>query len=227
MKIEGTYTFAAPRDLVWETILDPDVLASTLPGVQQLEKTGENDYKARMKIRIGPVQGVFSGTVKLSDLNPPESCHLMLDGKGAPGFVKGAGDLKLEQQGDETVMSYVGDSQVGGRLASVGQRLMESSTQAILRQSLESLDAQIAARVRGAETGEIVAPIEPPSELKFAAGMTLKMLEDMVPTEQRKGILQGVAIGLGLLFAIGAIENWWTNRLANRVADVIEERNKK
>ena len=227
MKVEGTYTFAAPRDMVWETMLDPEILAHTLPGVQQLEKSGVNDYKARMKIRIGPVQGVFNGTVKLSELIPPESCHLLLDGKGAPGFVKGVGDLMLEQKGDETVMTYMGDSQVGGRLASVGQRLMESSTQAILRQSLESLDAQIAARVRGAETGEIVAPVEPPSELKFAAGMTLKMLDDMVPTEQRKGILQGAAIGLGLLFAIGFIGSWWTNLLANRVADVIEERNKK
>ncbi|HUS93764.1 MAG TPA: carbon monoxide dehydrogenase subunit G [Patescibacteria group bacterium] len=227
MKIEGTYTFAAPQDLVWRTILDPDILARTLPGVQELEKTGENDYKARMKIRIGPVQGVFNGTVTLSDLNPPESCHLLLDGKGAPGFVKGIGDLTLEQQGDETVMSYQGDAQVGGRLASVGQRLMESSTQALLRQSLESLDAQIAARVRGEDTGEEFAPIEPPSELKFAAGMTLKMLDDMVPTEQRKGILQGIVIVLGLLFAIGTVGNWWTNRLANRVANVIEERNRK
>jgi carbon monoxide dehydrogenase subunit G len=208
-------------------ILDPDILARTLPGVQQLEKTGDNKYRARMKIRIGPVQGVFNGTVKLSDLNPPESCHLLLDGKGAPGFVRGVGDLKLEQQGEETVMSYSGDSQVGGRLASVGQRLMESSTQALLRLSLESLDAQIAARVRGEETGEEVAPVEPPSELKFATGMTLKMLDDMVPTEQRKGILQGVAIGLSLLFAIGYIGNWWANRLANRVADVIEERDRK
>jgi carbon monoxide dehydrogenase subunit G len=207
-------------------ILDPDILARTLPGVQQLEKTGDNKYRARMKIRIGPVQGVFNGTVKLSDLNPPESCHLLLDGKGAPGFVRGVGDLKLEQQGEETVMSYSGDSQVGGRLASVGQRLMESSTQALLRLSLESLDAQIAARVRGEETGEEVAPVEPPSELKFATGMTLKMLDDMVPTEQRKGILQGVAIGFSLLFVIGYIGNLMTNRLANRIADVIEERNK-
>jgi len=224
VNVDGTYTFDAPRNLVWETILDPEVLGNTLPGVQELDKTGENDYRAKMKIRIGPVQGVFNGTVKLSDLAPPESCHLLLDGKGAPGFVKGSGDMRLEEQDGRTVMTYSGEAQVGGRLASVGQRLMESSTQALLQQSLESLDAQVMARHRGEVSGEEVKPVAPPSELKFAAGMTMKMLEDMIPVEQRKGILQGVGGGLALLLILLLLGNWWANRVARRVADILEER---
>lgn len=226
MKVEGTYTFVAPRDVVWPAMLDPEILARTLPGVQNLDKVADNEYQATMKIRIGPVQGIFSGSVKLSDFNPQESCHLLVDGKGAPGFVKGEGDLKLSEDGGSTVLSYSGDAQVGGRLASVGQRLMESSTQALIRQSLESLDAQIEARMRGEDEGEVTAAA-PPSELEFAAGVTRKMLEDMVPAEQRRDLLRVALTIITLLFIIRAIGNWWMNRLANRVADELEERQRR
>ena len=218
MKIDGSYTFNAPREVIWESMLDPEVLSRTLPGVQDLEKTGENNYKAKMKIRIGPVQGLFMG-----QLQPPNNCHLEVDGKGAPGFVKGGGDVELEEQGNATVMKYSGDVQVGGRLASVGQRLMESSTQALIRQSLESLETQVQARQEGLEPGE-VAPLEAPSEAAFAAGVTLKMLDDMVPPEQRRDLMRaGLAI-MATLFVLRAISNWWVNRIASRVADVLEER---
>ena len=128
MKVDGSYAFNAPRDFVWSTMLDPEVLARTLPGVQELELVGENQYKAQMKIKIGPVQGSFRGEVNLSDLREPEYCRIEVDGKGAPGFVKGEGELRLEANGDATTLIYNGDARVGGRLASVGQRLMESST---------------------------------------------------------------------------------------------------
>lgn len=223
MKVEGTYTFDAPQEIVWPTILDPDVLAYTLPGVQELKLVGDNEYQATMKIRIGPVQGVFSGSVQLTDLKEPESCHLHVDGKGAPGFVKGEGDLKLTTDGDSTILSYQGDAQVGGRLASVGQRLMESSTQALIRQSLESLDSQVKAKASGDES-KIFEPTTPPTELQFAAGVTKKMIEDMVPADQRQNLVKGIAASLVIFFALRTIVNWWTNRLANRVADVLQER---
>jgi hypothetical protein len=223
MKVDGTYTFHAPRDIVWPTILDPDVLARTLPGVQSLEKMGDNEYRATMKIRIGPVQGVFSGKVVLSNLKPPESAHIQLDGKGAPGFVKGAGDYSLQSDGDSTVITYSGDAQIGGRLASVGQRLMESSTQALISQSLESLDAQIKAKMQGDETGETVVSSQP-SELEFAAGVTRKMVEDMLPQDQQMNLLKGAVGLLAVLFVVRSISNWWMDRLAKKVADEIEDR---
>jgi carbon monoxide dehydrogenase subunit G len=224
MKVEGTYTFNAPRDLVWESMLDPEVLSNTLPGVQQLEKMGENDYKAAMKIRIGPVQGLYKGTVNLSDLNPPESCQLHVDGRGGPGFVSGDGQLRLEAQDDKTLMYYSGDAQVGGRLASVGQRLMESSTLAMISQSLESLDAQVTARARGDESGEVVDPAAPPSELAFSIGVAQKMLDDMLPAESRQKALQTSLAVLAVLVVLRAVSNWWIDRLAHRVADIVEAR---
>jgi hypothetical protein len=223
VNVEGTYSFAAKRDEVWAAVQDPEVLSKILPGVQELKQTGENEYWVRMKIRIGPVQGVFSGTVKLSNHEPPTSFHLSVEGKGAPGFVKGNGDLSFEEDGQSTILNYTGEAQVGGRIASVGQRLMESSTQALISQSLEALDLIITARVQGAELDEI-PEIEAPSDLAFAAGVTRKMLEDMVPEERRTEMIQGGVIVMLFLGIIWAVNNWWTNRLANRIADVIEER---
>ena len=225
MNVEGTYSFAVRRDEVWAALQDPEVLSKTLPGVQELKQTGENEYWARMKIRIGPVQGVFSGTVKLSNHQPPTSLHLSVDGKGAPGFVKGNGDLSLEEDGASTILNYTGEAQVDGQIASVGQRLMESSTQALISQSLEALNTTITARVQVAELDEM-PEIEAPSELAFAAGVTRKMLEDMVPTERRSEMIQGGVLVILFLGIIWGVINWWTNRLANRIADVIEERQK-
>jgi carbon monoxide dehydrogenase subunit G len=227
MKVEGSYTFDAPRDDVWTAMLDPDVLSNTLPGVQQLEKSGENVYKAAMKIRIGPVQGLYTGTVNLSDLNPTEYLQLHVDGRGAPGFVKGDGELRLEVQGDQTIMHYSGDAQVGGRLASVGQRLMESSVQALIGQSLESLNAQIVARVQGSASGDEVAPAAPPSEFAFASGVAQRMLNDMLPAEERRTAIKAVLAIVAVLFLLRAMSNWWIDRTAYRVAEILESRERR
>jgi uncharacterized protein len=223
VKIEGTYNLNAPRDDVWAAILEPEVLAAALPGAQELERVADNDYRGRMNIRVGPVQGLFSGRVTLSNLRPLEGYDIAVDGKGAPGFVRGEGSLSLEAQGEQTLLHYRGEIQVGGRLASIGQRLMESSCHALIRQSLESLDRQIMARA-GAPAGEPAPSPEAPSELAFAAGMTRKMLEELIPEEQRPELIRsGVAAVAGLLF-LWLLANWWMDRLADRVARRIEGR---
>ncbi|MDX1616791.1 MAG: carbon monoxide dehydrogenase subunit G, partial [Candidatus Promineifilaceae bacterium] len=198
MKLQGSYTIAAPRESVWEAIMDPEVLVKALPGAQDLEQIDENVYKAQMKIRVGPVQGLFNGKVSLDDVRHLEGYHLAVDGRGAPGFVKGEGDLTLRDEGEATVLDYSGDVQVGGRLASVGQRLMESSAQAMIRQSLESLETQVQARA----AGEPTAATSSPSELAFAAGVTRKMLEEMVPEERRDEVV-GAALAALLMFVLG------------------------
>ncbi len=146
MKIAGDYTFEAPRDLVWEALNDPNVLAQIMPGCEKLVQIGENEYEGALNIKVGPVQGIFQGLIKLTDISAPESYKMQVDGKGAPGFVKGVGGVVLEAQGDKTLMHYDGDAQVGGRIASVGQRLIESSAKSIIKQSLEGLHQYIKAK---------------------------------------------------------------------------------
>jgi carbon monoxide dehydrogenase subunit G len=224
LKIEGVYTISAPRDDVWEALNDPEVLSKSIPGGQELVETGENEYRAKMKIRVGPVQGLFDGNVKLTDIKPPESYHIVVDGRGAPGFVKGEGTLRLEADGDKTILHYEGDAQVGGRLASVGQRLMDTSAQALIRQSLETLDAQIQARLHSDETGEPAPEIVPPSQLQFAAGVTRKIIEDALPEEKRPEMLRAAVIALAVILVLKTLSDWWMNSLANRVVKKLEKR---
>jgi carbon monoxide dehydrogenase subunit G len=224
VKIEGNYTISAPRDVVWEALNNPEVLSKTIPGGQELEKVSENKYKAKMKIRVGPVQGVFNGNVELTDLKPPESYHIVVDGRGAPGFVKGEGNLRLEDQGDKTVLHYNGDAQVGGRLASVGQRLMDTSAQALIRQSLETLNAQIQAGMQSDETGEPAPEIAAPTQLQFAAGVTRKMIEDALPEEKRPELLRAAVIALAVILILNTLSNWWIDKIASRVVKKLEKR---
>jgi carbon monoxide dehydrogenase subunit G len=200
MELSGTYTFNAPRDVVWQALLDPEVLAKVMPGCEKLEQIGENEYEGVIKIKVGPVQGVFQGKVSLLDINAPESYRIGVDGKGAPGFMKGEGEVRLEPQEDTTLMHYSGKAQVGGRIASVGQRLLDSSAKALTKQSLDALDKQIQARLpaQSGSTSEnnpttsthnetpVPPPaVEAPSQTDFAVGVAKNMLDEIIPPQQR------------------------------------------
>lgn len=148
MELAGTYIFAAPRDVVWQALMDPEVLAKVMPGCEKLDQLAENQYKGVLNVRVGPVQGKFEGLVTISEVNEPESYTLQVDGRGAAGFMKGTGEIRLEAQGDSTLMHYGGEAHVGGRIASVGQRLLDSTAKTITRQSLEELHEQIKARLK-------------------------------------------------------------------------------
>lgn len=194
MKIAGDYLIAAPRDTVWEAILDPEVLSRTLPGFEQLERTGDNEFEGALNIRVGPVQGQFQGRVQLSDLDPPAGYRLKLGGKGAPGFVDGEGSLRLEEEEGSTRLFYDIDAQVGGRIAGVGQRLLDSSAKVLTRQALEGLETQLRARAAPATgiEGEPVRAVAaapptpgPPSQAAFAARFARDLARELVPPERR------------------------------------------
>lgn len=145
MRLEGTHVFAAPRSDVWAALMDPTVLATALPGGEQMEQSGENDYRASMNVKVGPVQGRFDGKISLTDIVPLQQYTMKVDGQGAPGFVSGEGTLFLEDHdGGGTLLRYGGDVQVGGRVAAVGQRLLESTARSLTRQGLAALDASLA-----------------------------------------------------------------------------------
>ena len=180
MKLQGEHHLLAPRDEVWKALLDPEVLSRTVPGSEGLEQTGENEFSGRLKIKSGPVQGVFQGKVELSDLHPPSRYKMKIEGRGPVGFMNGTGDLTLTEEGEGTLLTYVVDAQVGGRIASVGQRLVESSAKVITRQALAALEAQIEARVgpaRDAATASGAPAGAPPppaaSNVKMAAGFVI------------------------------------------------------
>ena len=161
MKIAGEYTFDAPQDVVWEALQDPAVLASIMPGCEALNEIGENEYEGALKIKVGPVQGSFKGKVHLTDIVPPDSYSIVVDGRGGPGFMKGSGGLQLADQGEKTLMTYEGDAQVGGRIASVGQRLIDSSAKSIIKQSLEALNLVLQAKMAATAAATADQPADP------------------------------------------------------------------
>lgn len=157
MKLEGEHVFNGPRVEVWDMVRDPDVLCCALPGTQSLKKISENEYEGEINVRIGPVSGAFSGKLLVSNEVPPESCTLTVEGRGAPGFVKGSGDVKLtENEEGKTVLQYTGDLQIGGTLASVGQRMLDSVSKSMIRQGFEAFEKVLAERLAAKSEGREV-----------------------------------------------------------------------
>lgn len=124
MKMEGSYEIPVLRQKVWDAFLDPEQLRQAIPGCEKLEAIGNDEYKATMKIGVGPVKGTFEGKVRLSDKTPPDSYRLSVDGSGGPGFVRGDTVITLSDSGGGTRVSYNADVQVGGLIAGVGQRML-------------------------------------------------------------------------------------------------------
>ncbi len=124
MKLEGSYEVPAPRKKVWDAFLDPKVLKQAIPGCEKLEAIGPDEYKATMKVGVGGVRGTFEGKVRLSEKNPPDSYKLAVEGSGGPGFIRGETVITLTDSGSGTKVSYTADLQVGGLIASVGQRML-------------------------------------------------------------------------------------------------------
>jgi len=140
VRIEGNATLPANSERVYALLLDPIVLAACIPGCQELIADGEGVYKMKMKVVIAAVSGDFVGKVSIEDPSPPNSYRLRIDGNGRIGIIKGVGDLKLATaEGGGTTVSYEGDAQVGGTIAAVGQRLLDTTARMMIRRFFDNL----------------------------------------------------------------------------------------
>lgn len=114
---------------------------TALPGTKSLKQVGENEYEGELQVHIGPITGTFGGKLRILNEVPPESVTLAVEGNGKIGFVKGSGDVKLTAQGEAaTLMQYTGEIQIGGKVASVGQRLFDTVSKGMIQQGLEKLN---------------------------------------------------------------------------------------
>src|SRR5215472_15522591 len=120
MHLSGSYTFKAPRDAVWTAMLDATAISHCMPGCESFRTVGEDQFEATMKVGIGSIRGTFDGKIRLLDQQQPNSYRMDVEGGGKPGRVKGSGLLTLAVDSDGTVVSYDGDAQVAGLIASVG-----------------------------------------------------------------------------------------------------------
>ena len=146
--LEGSFVFTGPRAAVWDLLQDPAVLGKALPGAMRLERTGDGNYDGLMKVGIGPVTAAeFSVRVTLRDRKAPASYGMIVEGKGSFGFTRGTAQVTLADHRSGTEMSYRAEVQVGGTIAGVGQRLLDSVARRMTKQGLEALNKALSARL--------------------------------------------------------------------------------
>jgi carbon monoxide dehydrogenase subunit G len=121
----------------------PDPIANALPGCKSLPQTRPDTFEGTLEIGIAAVKGVYSGSVQLLDKVPPRSYRMIIDGNGKRGFVKGEASVALEAQDEDTILTYDADTQVGGLIANVGQRMLSGAAKMIINQSLKKLDKEL------------------------------------------------------------------------------------
>ena len=147
---EGSATVDAPRERIWAMLLDPRTLAAVVPGASSVDKVSDTAFRAEVKLGIGPVRGVYQAAIDLSDLTAPESVTLSGTVEGALGFGRGRGYLTLREEAPgRTVLSYHYEAAIGGRVASIGGRLLDGAARVIIGEFFESLAAQAAGRRAG------------------------------------------------------------------------------
>lgn len=145
MHLDGTYTFNAPRQAVWDTLLNPEIIAQCMPGRESFTQVGPDEYEIGIKVKVGPISGSASGRLKLADQQPPDSYRMEVAGGGAIGNATGSGTIKLRAEGAKTVVAYDGELQVTGKVASVGQRLLGVVAKQMVNQFFKSMESKVPA----------------------------------------------------------------------------------
>ena len=143
MKIAGAHSLPTSQQRAYEVLQDPVILARCMPGCDRLEKVGEDTYEMKMKMLIASINGLFDGKVRIADQNPYTSFKLIVEGAGKIGFVKGEGLLTLTPNDTGTHVGYDGDVHVGGTIASVGQRLIDTTSKMIIKRFFDKLVAEV------------------------------------------------------------------------------------
>jgi carbon monoxide dehydrogenase subunit G len=127
MEMTGEFRIPAPRQRVWEGLNDPEILKTSIPGCQTIEKLSDTEFTAKVVAQVGPVKANFGGKVTLSDLDPPQSYTIAGEGNGGvAGFAKGSAKVNLAEDGAATVLNYAVQAHVGGKLAQIGSRLIDT-----------------------------------------------------------------------------------------------------
>jgi carbon monoxide dehydrogenase subunit G len=143
--IEGEERISAPIHKVWEALNDAEVLRASIPGCQSLEKKSDSELAATVVLKIGPIKATFAGEVTLANLNPPHSYTISGEGKGGvAGFAKGGADVKLAEDGPgTTVLTYEAKADVGGKIAQLGSRLIQSTSKKLAGQFFATFNEKV------------------------------------------------------------------------------------
>ncbi|MSO77943.1 MAG: carbon monoxide dehydrogenase [Alphaproteobacteria bacterium] len=144
MDMTGQHRIAARRGRVWAALNDPAILQASIPGCEELVKASESEFTAKVRAKVGPVSAAFTGKVTLADLNPPESYTISGEGQGGvAGFARGGAEVRLEEDGDGTILHYKANGTVGGKLAQIGSRLIDATARKMAEDFFTRFAAQV------------------------------------------------------------------------------------
>lgn len=147
MEVASSFDLKVPRKRAWELLNDPEVLEASIPGCKSLKQTGPETFDAELAVGMGPVRGTYKGSVRLTEQIPPQSMRMTIEATGGPGFVRGTGEISLEENGPEaTRVQIKGSSEAGGMLARVGQRMIAGVANSMMDQFAKNLRKEAARR---------------------------------------------------------------------------------
>jgi carbon monoxide dehydrogenase subunit G len=174
MEMTGQHRIEAPRQTVWAALNDPDTLKLAIPGCEEIEKTSATEFTAKVKAKVGPVSARFAGAVTLSDLDPPNGYTISGEGKGgAAGFAKGGAKVRLEEDGTATILHYDVKAQVGGKLAQIGSRLIDSTAKKMADEFFAKFSETVSATAAGGPAAPAASkPAEQAPSKAPAAGLS-------------------------------------------------------
>jgi hypothetical protein len=168
MDFSGRYEIPAPPEYVWAALNDPVVLKACIPGCERLTRLDDHHLDAVAGVRVGPVKATFQATIEQSELDPPHRCFLRCEGRGGvAGFGSGEAEVRLASCGAGTVLTYTARATVGGKLARIGQRLVDGAARQIADDFFARFSAQaIGSHVKAAEVvpPDLPETIEEPAE---------------------------------------------------------------
>lgn len=168
MDMTGERRIPAPRETVWTALNDPEVLKASIPGCDSLERLSDTQLKATAAIKIGPISARFSGSVTLSDIDPPNGYTISGEGQGGvAGFAKGGAKVALAEDGHDTVLSFTVNAQVGGKIAQLGARLIDATAKQMADAFFDRFTKQVIALAppppAALETPAVEAPAAAPA----------------------------------------------------------------
>jgi len=207
MDLTGEYRIPAPRDDVWRALNDPNVLQKCIPGCESVEKLSDTEFTAKVVLKIGPMTAKFSGKGTLSNLDPPKGYTITGEGQGGvAGFGKGKADVALEVDGNVTVMRYKAEAQVGGKMAQLGARLIDSTAKKLA----DEFFGRFAASMSPAAPAETPSPEEVPEAA--AGGAVTPGKVGTAAGGADSGTRLKPAVWVPVLIVVVAAILWWFSR---------------
>ena len=147
MKLEGTYRFEGQPKEVWDLLLSPTSLQRCIPGVKELNETGEDQYEMTMTVGVAAIKGTYKGKIRITEKVEPETYTMAVEGSGGSGFVKGTARITLSADEGATTVAVNADGQIGGPVAGVGQRMLGGVGKMLMNQFFDCMRSQLGSKV--------------------------------------------------------------------------------